>query len=267
MFFPHKDSFKLNSIFGEFENQLKYNEYHLNKDTNNDNTFDIILFENFKNQDSMKWYQSMIDTLTDKKQKLRPENINKTRNYNNIAPSIAHNTIPIEHKSPLVYSPKSPPSQKSPHMISPKEPKQTTQIDKPTLNQPTNERANLNRNCRNQNNNDPSKWIYPWSKNKKALQIMKQWYPLRFKLNYPKQSSLTSNEQSEYLDLHNIFCNRTTYTSAETKKYKLYTHYKTLINKERIEFMSYLERYYHKAGEDYEFINQNNIQYITVSQF
>ena len=63
----------------------------------------------------------------------------------------------------------------------------------------------------------------PWSHDNKAVSIMKNWYPLRFKLNYPKNSVLSAYEQKDYLNLHSKFRNRTHVNEKEVKFYKLYS--------------------------------------------
>ena len=53
-------------------------------------------------------------------------------------------------------------------------------------------------------------------------EIMKNWYPLRFKLNYPCKSALKSNEQKEFIDMYKRFLSRTHLNQKEVKTYKLY---------------------------------------------
>jgi hypothetical protein len=75
-------------------------------------------------------------------------------------------------------------------------------------------------------NSTPTKsaqFNYPWSHDNKAVAIMKNWYPLRFKLNYPRHSVLNAYEQKDFLDLHLRFRNRTHLNEKEVKSYKLYS--------------------------------------------
>ena len=64
---------------------------------------------------------------------------------------------------------------------------------------------------------------YPWSHDTKAVNIMKNWYPLRFKLAYPRKSLLNTYEQKEFLQLYSKFRNRTHVTEKEVKHYKTYS--------------------------------------------
>lgn len=52
--------------------------------------------------------------------------------------------------------------------------------------------------------------------------LMKHWYPLRFKLYYPKKSLLSAYEQKEFLEFHAKFRSRTKVTQSEVKLYKKY---------------------------------------------
>ena len=60
-----------------------------------------------------------------------------------------------------------------------------------------------------------------WSKDYKMLEIMKDWYPLKFKLPYPKHSNLDSNQQQEFMELNARFC-KIADSSTETKNHKRY---------------------------------------------
>jgi hypothetical protein len=53
-------------------------------------------------------------------------------------------------------------------------------------------------------------------------EIMKNWYPLRFKLNYPSKSALKLSEQKDFIDMCKKFLNRTHLSQKEVKTYKLY---------------------------------------------
>lgn len=56
----------------------------------------------------------------------------------------------------------------------------------------------------------------------RTMDIMRNWYPLRFKLNYPRKSALNAYEQKEFIDLFKRFQNRTHLSQKEVKLYKLY---------------------------------------------
>jgi len=62
----------------------------------------------------------------------------------------------------------------------------------------------------------------PNIQNSAFFRMLKYWYPLRFKLNYPKRSLLNAYEQKEYLEFHERFRSRTTVTQSEVKLYKKY---------------------------------------------
>lgn len=62
----------------------------------------------------------------------------------------------------------------------------------------------------------------PNAQNSAYFRMLKYWYPLRFKLNYPKRSLLNAYEQKEYLEFHERFRSRTTVTQSEVKLYKKY---------------------------------------------
>jgi hypothetical protein len=58
--------------------------------------------------------------------------------------------------------------------------------------------------------------------NKHMLTIMKNWYPLKFKLAYPKLSSLDSSQQKEFIELNDKFSKSTELKRSEMKNYKRY---------------------------------------------
>lgn len=65
---------------------------------------------------------------------------------------------------------------------------------------------------------NPGKQAYDrWVSN-----LMKYWYPLRFKLNYPKKSLLNGYEQKEFLEYHLKFRNRSKVAQSEVKLFKKY---------------------------------------------
>ena len=99
--------------------------------------------------------------------------------------------------------------------------KQPTVQQSPMKNAPKNNPKNNQSNANNNNNRNQLQ--YPWSHDNKAVSIMKNWYPLRFKLNYPKNSVLSAYEQKDYLNLHSKFRNRTHVNEKEVKFYKLYS--------------------------------------------
>jgi hypothetical protein len=56
----------------------------------------------------------------------------------------------------------------------------------------------------------------------RVYNLMKNWYPLRFKLNYPRKSRLNADEQKEFIEFHAKFRHRTKLTAAEVKFFKKY---------------------------------------------
>lgn len=60
----------------------------------------------------------------------------------------------------------------------------------------------------------------------RSSEIMKNWYPLRFKLNFPNKSALNSFEQKDFIEMTKKFHNRTHISQKEVKAYKLYAVYK-----------------------------------------
>jgi lipase chaperone LimK len=63
----------------------------------------------------------------------------------------------------------------------------------------------------------------------RSIEIMKNWYPLRFKLNFPNKSALNSFEQKDFIEMTKKFHNRTHISQKEVKAYKLYAVYKFLL--------------------------------------
>ena len=57
---------------------------------------------------------------------------------------------------------------------------------------------------------------------RRAFNIMRFWYPLKFKLPYPRKSLLNSFEQKEFIEFHMKFRNRVKVTQSEVKLYKKY---------------------------------------------
>ena len=60
------------------------------------------------------------------------------------------------------------------------------------------------------------------SRDKRVTNMMREWYPFRFKLAYPKLSCMNAAEQREFLEFHFKFKSRTTVTNAEVKLYRRY---------------------------------------------
>jgi len=56
----------------------------------------------------------------------------------------------------------------------------------------------------------------------RSSEIMKNWYPLRFKLNFPNKSALNTFEQKDFIEMAKKFHNRTHISQKEVKNYKLY---------------------------------------------
>lgn len=61
-----------------------------------------------------------------------------------------------------------------------------------------------------------------WCADNKTLNIMKNWYPFKFKLAYPRNSNLDSNQQKEFLELHAKFSKGNDLVQSDSKKYKRY---------------------------------------------
>jgi hypothetical protein len=61
----------------------------------------------------------------------------------------------------------------------------------------------------------------PWS-SAKVLNVMKVWYPLRFKLSFPKKSALNLFEQKDFLQMHAKLAKKSELTANEAKLYKKY---------------------------------------------
>jgi hypothetical protein len=102
--------------------------------------------------------------------------------------------------------------------------------------------------------------FYPFDSH--TYRIIKNWYPLRFKHNFPKKSILNLSEQKEFFDLNNKFLRVEKINKSETKLYKLYHHLKIQVDKERKEFQAFLEDYFKNAQEDYDYVSQTHLRYI-----
>ena len=63
--FLSQDSFEKYSLFGSFENQLKFNEFN-----KNESHFEVLQFQNYTNND-IQWYNQLNQKLIDKEQKLK----------------------------------------------------------------------------------------------------------------------------------------------------------------------------------------------------
>ncbi len=61
-----------------------------------------------------------------------------------------------------------------------------------------------------------------WSRDFSLLEVMQQWYPFKFKLPFPKSSSLDSNQQQEFLGLHARYTKSPELVNFESKNYKRY---------------------------------------------
>lgn len=92
--------------------------------------------------------------------------------------------------------------------------KAQTIIHKPNLN--------ASQFSKQQNIKDLISLNYPWIYSPKALRIMSFLYPLKFKLDYPRNSSLNSNEQKHYIELHMKFSKSSTLLQSNTKEYRQY---------------------------------------------
>ena len=57
---------------------------------------------------------------------------------------------------------------------------------------------------------------------RRAFNLMKNWYPLKFKLPYPRKSLLNAYEQKEFIEFYNRFKNRPKISQSEVRFYKKY---------------------------------------------
>ena len=125
-----------------------------------------------------------------------------------------------------------------------------------------------------------------WSRDFNLLEVIQQWYPFKFKLSFPKASSLDSNQQKEFMELHARYNKSPELVSFDSKNYKRYTvslyftthivlilqlnflffkYFKNLLNTERNEFEKYLRDYFESASnDDYNFMEQEAHPYIEV---
>lgn len=57
---------------------------------------------------------------------------------------------------------------------------------------------------------------------RRIFNLMKHWYPLRFKIPYPRKSLLNAYEQKEFIEFYNRFKNRTKISQSEVRLFKKY---------------------------------------------
>lgn len=148
-------------------------------------------------------------------------------------------TIQYDPKSPDFVEPQEPtrdivmkdspsPMSKIPQMPSEKtqplsSQRELVKYDNLATTTPSKKQPHGNKNQQKGNNRNQKHVPYPWSQNTRAVNIMKSWYPLKFKLAYPKKSVLNSREQKDFLELHSRFRNRTHLNEKEVKSYKTYS--------------------------------------------
>lgn len=94
-------------------------------------------------------------------------------------------------------------------------------INKPNIN--------ASQYSKQQNIKDLISLNYPWIYSPKALRVMSFLYPLKFKLDYPRNSSLNSNEQKNFVELHMKFNKPTMFVQSNSKDYKQYNVKKALL--------------------------------------
>ncbi|CAF0998202.1 unnamed protein product [Brachionus calyciflorus] len=231
MFFSDENNFEKYSIFGNPDNFLKLNEFK-----NDDSKFDFLPFLKLCDYD-LEWYDPLLDTLSDKHHKLVNPNLRQIQEfeYRPVTPTLDE-PITVEEKIEI-------------NEMKPSEtpkPNSKPQQNKPV--QPTKKGPEL---ATPDSNFD-----------RRTFNLMKFYYPLKFKLPYPKRSHINSYEQKEFIELHLKFRNRVKVTQSEVKFYKKYLHLKLQVEKERNEFYSYLKDYYTAAGEDYEFLDHSIEPYV-----
>jgi hypothetical protein len=271
MSFFSEENFKKYSIFGTFESQFKFNEFNLNE-----SKFEYLQFQNFCGAD-VKWYPSILHNVYDKesklsepyikndpKRKIRPFNSTHIPNYTQ--PQIqAQIKSQIKEEKFLISSEKAsnaaeaissivsePVSEIQSHTYNPVSPPAQT------VTSPTTKETQAQKPRTNNRNSTPN--IYPFDRN--TAQVIKNWYPFRFKLIFPKKSVLNATEQREFLELHSKFRTLKHINKSETKQYKRYHYLVTQIEKERQEFFKFLQAYFALAQEDYNFFQHTHIRYI-----
>ena len=150
-----------------------------------------------------------------------------SKRHEQLKPSISPAKLEAKTSLPAVhYSPQSPELIKSSNVLNKTTPPVITNLPKtsPTERKPANARelithdymdttqvpppnaTGFKRPSQQQKNfqqkSQPKSASHPWAHDTKAVNIMKNWYPLRFKLAYPRKSVLNTNEQKEFLQLH-----------------------------------------------------------------
>ena len=85
-----------------------------------------------------------------------------------------------------------------------------------------NESGDVNREFKEQLNNFNLYQNAPWNHDRGIVTLMKNVYPLKFKLNHPQKSSLSLYEQRDFLNLHSKYKSRTHLVQGEVKNYRLY---------------------------------------------
>jgi hypothetical protein len=103
--------------------------------------------------------------------------------------------------------------------VQPQQQQQQQQQKDPTFKTPTQIKPQQQSVAKEQNQNKPKVLD-------RSSEIMKNWYPLRFKLNFPNKSALNSFEQKDFIEMTKKFHNRTHISQKEVKAYKLYAVYK-----------------------------------------
>lgn len=245
MFFT-SGSFEKYSILGTFENQVRLCESRLNEQP-------VDVFNVINNsEEEKKWYTSVVDHLIDKEHKLKDPSRTKPRPKFEPRPSLPstseNNEEPVKiqrkempttsgmasaRETPFmerVYEPKSPeiepPPVETPTPAAPvvKIETQVKVAEKKVEEErapPVKEPAPVVEQHTLQEKQPPAAQNKGYF-DKRVLNLMKNWYPFRFKLNYPRKSRLNSDEQREFIEFHAKFRHRTKLTPAEVKFYKKY---------------------------------------------
>lgn len=64
---------------------------------------------------------------------------------------------------------------------------------------------------------------------RRVFHLMRNWYPFKFKLAYPRKSLLNAYEQKEFIEFYNRFKNRPKISQSEVRLYKKYLVRKKII--------------------------------------
>ncbi|RNA44600.1 little elongation complex subunit 2 isoform X1 [Brachionus plicatilis] len=270
MFFSDANNFEKYSIFGNRINKLKFNECK-----KCESKFEMIPFLKDLKYD-VDWHEHVLDTLSEKGTKLINPNITKRSvqttdqekrlKYSEEKPSFPIPKPTFEQSDNYEYRPFSPKLEKENENIdvAEKTPELKEMAETGHVLPSIQKKICKTESKQVQRKKSPERSAQDNFKNpieRRAFILMKHWYPLKFKVPYPRKSLLNGYEQREFIEFYERFKNRAKISQSEVRLYKKYLHYKSQIEKEREEFFGYLQEYYKAAGEDYEFMNHSIEQY------